>query len=79
MWNRLCAAGFIDDPQLNQLLSSIERVGVSLQLFEMTTDIRVPSYMAVLSPSQSEKSDVPTLSSICKKEAVDVIPAQQER
>jgi YcaO-like protein with predicted kinase domain len=65
MWNRLCAAGFIDDPQLNQLLSSIERAGVSLQLFEMTTDIRVPSYMAVLSPSQPEKSDVPTWSSIC--------------
>jgi len=76
MWNRLCAVGFIDDPHVNKLLSSFERARVSPLLFEITTDIRVPSYMAVLSPSQPEMSDVPTWSSICGGCGCHPLPAR---
>jgi len=63
--SRLYAPGRFDDPQLGDLLSSVERAGLRLQLFDMTTDLQVPSYMAVLWPSSDEKSPVPTWASVC--------------
>jgi YcaO-like protein with predicted kinase domain len=64
-WSRLCAPRRSDDPQLGDLLRSVERAGLRLQLFDMTTDLQVPSYMAVLWPSSDEKSPVPTWASVC--------------
>ena len=63
-WSRLCAPRRSDDPQLGDLLRSVERAGLRLQLFDMTTDLQVPSYMAVLWPSSDEKSPVPTWASV---------------
>ncbi len=38
------------DMQLDMLMAAVERVGLRVQLLDMTTDIGVPAYMAILLP-----------------------------
>jgi len=48
---RLCDLGPLGSGRLLSLIKAVERVGLSLRLLDMTTDIPVPAFMAVLAPS----------------------------
>ena len=52
-------------PQLQMLLDRIARRGLELRLFEMTSDIAVPAYFAVLSQSDRDDTAFHSWSSLC--------------
>jgi YcaO-like protein with predicted kinase domain len=54
----------IEDLQIERIVTSIERAGMRLQLLDMTTDIAVPAYVALLSPARDDDTLVSVLPSI---------------
>jgi YcaO-like protein with predicted kinase domain len=52
-------------PQLQGLLDRIARRGLELRLFEMTSDIAVPAYFAVLSQPERDETAFHSWSSLC--------------
>jgi len=52
-------------PQLARLLELIARRGLALRLFEMTSDIAIPAYFAILSQAERDESEFYSWSSLC--------------
>ncbi|MBL8893122.1 MAG: YcaO-like family protein [Rhizobiales bacterium] len=52
-------------PDLARLLDLIARRGLELRLFEMTSDIAIPAYFAILSQTQQDDGDFYSWSSLC--------------
>jgi ribosomal protein S12 methylthiotransferase accessory factor len=52
-------------PQLADLLDLIARRGLELRLFEMTSDIAIPAYFAILSQAEQDEGEFYSWSSLC--------------
>ena len=52
-------------PELAQLLDLIARRGLELRLFEMTSDIAIPAYFAILSQAELDEGEFYSFSSLC--------------
>ena len=52
-------------PQLAELLALIARRGLDLRLFEMTSDIAIPAYFAILSQPENDETEFFSWSSLC--------------
>ncbi|MBL8907332.1 MAG: YcaO-like family protein [Rhizobiales bacterium] len=52
-------------PQLGGLLELIARRGLELRLFEMTSDIAIPAYFAILSQGERDAGEFYSWSSLC--------------
>jgi ribosomal protein S12 methylthiotransferase accessory factor len=52
-------------PELAQLLDLIARRGLELRLFEMTSDIAIPAYFAILSQAELDAGEFYAFSSLC--------------
>ena len=52
-------------PDLARLLDLIARRGLELRLFEMTSDIAIPAYFAILSQTQRDDGEFYSWSSLC--------------
>jgi len=52
-------------PQLGGLLELIARRGLELRLFEMTSDIAIPAYFAILSQAERDEGEFYSWSSFC--------------
>lgn len=52
-------------PQLGGLLELVARRGLELRLFEMTSDIAIPAYYAILSQREQDEGEFYSWSSLC--------------
>lgn len=57
---RFCDAGFLGNERLQDLQKSIRQANLTLRLIDMTTDLQVPAYMALISPSHAVENDAST-------------------
>jgi YcaO-like protein with predicted kinase domain len=61
---RLCQLGSIADPRINHLIDAISRAGLAIFLLDMTSDISVPAYTALLVPTSPNPNDESPLRSV---------------